>query len=99
MDSDLERRLAALAEQPRWAPFARKLGEALAGIRRDFRGPARQKLERVVAETLERQLALADSRRRADAALRDLEARQAELQGALWEILLRMVPDDGATRH
>ena len=99
MAQDLKARLAALARDPRHATFARKLDDALAGIRRDFHGAARERLEGMIDEAIGRQLERAECRERADAALASLETSQAELVQALYGVLLRLVPDDGATRH
>ena len=99
MAEDLHSRLTALAREPRHAEFARKLADALAGIRRDFHGEARERLEQEVNEALGRQLRRVESRERAEAALADLETSQSELVRALYGVLLRLVPDDGATRH
>lgn len=99
MRDDLQQRLAELAREPRHADFARRLSEALAGIRRDFHGAARERLETMIADALERQLERVEARVRADAALRDLEETQGELVHALYGLLLQLVPDDGATRH
>jgi hypothetical protein len=99
MARDLKARLAALACDPRHAAFAHKLDDALAGIRRDFHGDARERLERMIDEAIGRQLERVECRERADAALTDLETSQAALVHALYGVLLRLVPDDGATRH
>jgi len=99
MVRDLEQRLAKLAREPQHAEFARKLSEALSGIRRDFHGGARERLEAMIDEAIARQLERADCRERAEAALAGLETSQAELVHALYGVLLRLVPDDGATRH
>jgi len=99
MPQDLETRLAELSRDPRHAAFARRLADALAGIRRDFHGDARARLEAMIDEAIGRQLERVDCRERADAALAGLETSQAELVQALYGILLRLVPDDGATRH
>jgi hypothetical protein len=99
VSDDLQRRLTELAREPRHADFARRLSEALAGIRRDFHGEARARLETMIAEALERQLERVEARVRADAALDDLRETQGELVHALYGLLLRLVPDDGATRH
>jgi len=99
MADDLQARLAALAREPKHAEFARKLSEALAGIRRDFHGDARVRLEAMIGESLERQLERVECRERTEAALADLETSQAELVHALYGVLLKLVPDEGATRH
>jgi hypothetical protein len=99
MDHDLQARLAALAREPRHTAFASKLAEALAGIRRDFHGDARARLEAMVGEALDRQLERLGNLDRAQTALAELETSQADLAEALYGVLLRLVPDDGATRH
>jgi hypothetical protein len=99
MADDLQQRLAELAREPRHADFARRLSGALADIRRDFHGQARDRLEAMIADALDRQLERVEARTRADAALRDLEKSQSELVHALYGLLLRLVPDDDATRH
>lgn len=99
MPHDLQARLDALAREPQHAGFARKLSDALAGIRRDFHGDARARLEEMIAEAIERQLVRVEGRERVQAALAELETSQAELVEALYGVLLRLVPDDDATRH
>ena len=99
MDDDLHQRLAELARTPQHAEFARKLSDALSGIRRDFHGEARERLEGMISEALVRQLQRVESRERADSALDELQTSQEELVAALYGLLLRLVPDDGATRH
>jgi hypothetical protein len=99
MAQDLKARLDALAQEPRHARFARRLADALAGIRRDFQGDARVRLEALIDDAIERQLERVECRERADAALADLETSQAELVHALYGVLLRLVPDEDATRH
>jgi len=99
MAEDLRRRLDELTREPEHAEFARKLSDALARIRRDFQGEAREHLEQMVADTLGRQLEQVRSRQRVDAALADFQASQAELVHGLYGVLLRLIPDDGATRH
>lgn len=96
---ELDRHLSTLAEAGELAPFVRKLSRTLARIRREFQGAARVRLEAVVAETLERQLRLEHNRRRADAALRGLQDQQEELIQALHGVLLKLAPDENATRH
>ena len=97
-EESLDDRLARLGGSD-LAPFARKLRDLLAGIRSDFDGDARARLEAVVAETLDRQLALQSGRERTAQALDQLAARQRELIDGLYSTLLEAVPDDGATRH
>ena len=99
MAEDLRRRLDALIREPPHAEFARKLSDALARIRRDFQGEARERLEQMVADTLGRQVEQVRSRECVDAALADLQASQADLVRGLYGVLLRLIPDDGATRH
>jgi len=99
MAQDLKTRLAELSRDPRHEAFARKLADALAGIRRDFHGDARERLEGMIDDAIGRQLERVECRERADAALAGLETSQAELVHALYGVLLRLVPDDGATRH
>jgi hypothetical protein len=53
----------------------------------------------MIDEAIGRQLERVECRERADAALTDLETSQAALVHALYGVLLRLVPDDGATRH
>lgn len=97
-DESLDERLARLAEGE-LAPFARQLRELLAGIRADFEGETRERLEGVVSETLDRRLALRAGRERTQQALATLAARQSELIDSLYQLYLAAVPDEGATRH
>lgn len=97
-DENLDARLARLAGSD-LAPFARKLSDLLAGIRNDFDGEARERLEGVVSETLDRQIALEAGRVRTARALEELADTQRELIETLYGLLLDAVPDDGATRH
>ena len=99
MAEELRDRLARLARDPRHTEFAHKLADALAGIRRDFQGDARERLEEMIDEALERQLQRVENRERAEVAMAGLETSQAELVSALYGVLLRLVPDEGATRH
>ncbi len=94
----LDARLAAL-EGGHLAPFARKLAEMLAGIRADFQGETRRRLEAEVEAALDRQLAVDAGRERATQALAELARRQSEMIDALYGLYLATVPDEGATRH
>jgi len=99
MADDLLRRLDDLAREPEHAEFALRLSAALSDIRRDFQGAARARLETMIDEALARQLERVESRRRADAALEELRTTHDQLVHALYGVLLRLVPDDGAPRH
>jgi hypothetical protein len=93
MEHELERRLELLSAEPLWAPLAQRVAEDLAGIRCRFRGEARERLERTAAGVLARQLSMAAGSER-------LETTDDEdLAAVLYEILLRLLPDEGATRH
>ena len=79
--------------------MAERLLELLAEIRQGFEGALREQLEGLVADALSRHLLIAENRRRADDALADLRACNEELTQALYALLLRLDPDEGATRH
>ena len=78
---------------------AERLQGLLAAIRAGCEGEARARPEAHAAEAPARHLQLAEGRRRAEDALADLRARHAELAEALYGLLLRLTPDEGATRH
>lgn len=97
VEESLDERLARLGQSD-LAPFARKLNDMLAGIRADFVGETRERLEREVAATLDRQLALREGRIQTAQALSELMTRQRELIETLYGMYLKAAPDDG-TRH
>ncbi len=100
MEGELDKRLEDLAlDQPRLAGFAHKMIDVLETIRRDFQGEMRDQLEEMVGDTVERQLNIAENARRSEQALADLRETHDELIASLYEVVLRLVPDGGATRH
>lgn len=73
---------------PLCAPFARRVAVELASVRRHLDSEACERLESDVARLLQRQLAAAGGAMPASGDLAD----------ALFEIVLRLAPDDGL-RH
>ncbi len=98
--SDLRRQLETFVqEHPEQRPFADRIESLLDRIQSDFDGDTRAELEQMVGETLVRQLELVSTRRCTAELLQRVEASHRELLGYLYDLLLRLVPDDGATRH
>jgi len=88
MEDRLVHQLEMLSSEPSCGLFIQRVAADLASIRRDFHGEARARLECAAARILGRQLAVADGG----------FGERGDLADTLYEIVLRLAPDDGM-RH
>ena len=91
MENQLVHQLEMLSAGRLCVPFARRVAMDLAEIRRGLDDAACERLEAAAARILGRQLAAAEG-------IREAAGGQTDLADALFEIVLRLAPDDG-TRH
>jgi len=91
MENQLVHQLEMISTGSLCVPFARRVAADLAGLRERLGEEASERLETAAARILSRQLAAAGS-------VRKVAGGQEDLADALFEIVLRLAPDDG-TRH